>query len=292
MDFRNVPNTSNYSTQEPVDMNGGIRSTNLSPNAYVAATLNSDDDDKPKHSYKWLLIILIAFFAVLTVGGISFFFYQNSQQAAASITEEYETIVIVPSGATSTIMPTPTYLLPSLEVTPSPDPNKSPTPTPTIIMYTSTPAPTNSRQYAWEISFDKTTYTSRDVNGATNPRFTGTLKSPFAKNATICLADDQIFFTKKQSSSTIERLCDELTPTPSSRTLKCYQYNPDTGLSVSARLYPVNNCASSQTPESGTYVMAVRVYHSCTFSDFKSTATATECPQSREVFSYDLTYTH
>lgn len=290
MDYKNVPNTTVY-PPEPVDLNGGISSGTISPNAYVAATLQQGDDD-PHKSHRGIIIGIIVLIGLMSFGGVGFFFYQNSQRAAASTNESnISTVVVEVSG--SPIQPTPTYLLPSVAPSPTIDINASPTVPPPLIQVTETlPTPTPQR-LAWEIVFEKLYYTSADVTNSIRPSFTGTLKSPFSRGVTICLAQDKIFFTRKKNAKTIERLCDDATPTPSNRTLNCYKYDPDTGIPVTASLYPSSNCSNpTSVPESTTYVMAATVYYNCSISGNQtSNVPESACRDQRDVFSYDLTYT-
>lgn len=295
MDYKNVPNPTSYSS-EPIDVNGGISSGPISPNAYVAATLNSDE---PKHkSSKGIIIAVIVVFALLTIGGIGFFFYQNSQQAAASTNDDpYQTVIVQVTPPTNkpTIEPTPTYLLPSVALSPTPDPSG---PTPTFVpVVQGSPDPTSGptpRRMGWEIYFPEMFYTSATASNPSKPRFVGTLKSPFSRDSTICYAQDQVFFTKKKDSTTIQRLCDRLDPTPETRTLTCTKYNPDKGVSLTGYLYPVSNCGNATaTIESGVYVMAATIYSSCTLpGGSMSSVPESACKDKREVFSYDLTYTN
>jgi hypothetical protein len=294
MDYKNVPNTTAYPT-EPMDLKGGISSGTISPNAYVAAILNSDDA-APK-SHKGIIIGVIIVFALLTFGGIGFFFYQNSQQAAASTNDDpYQTVIVQVTSPVNkpTIEPTPTYLLPSVALTPTPDP-LGPTPTFVPVVQGSpdpTPQPT-SRALSWEISFPEVYYTAADVSIQSKPKFTGTLKSPFSKGATLCYAEDTVFFTKKKDSSTIQRLCDRISPTPSARILTCVKYNQDTGVKLEGFLYPVSNCGSpTSSIEPGAYVMAATVYSNCILpGSSMSGVPETACADKREVFSNDLNYT-
>ncbi len=299
MDFLNVPNTTNYPTEsEPVDGSGGISTTAINPNTFVAATMQEDDPKKNKYS-KWILIGVIGLFAVISLGATAFFFFSNSRQASAN-ENSYEEIIVVATPMATTIpntpIPTPTYLLPSIAPSPTLGPNETPVPTvPTpFVWFTEVPSPSPlPRRYSWEISFEKQSYTSVEVANRSRPVFKGTMRTPLAKNAVICFADDQTFFAYKKDASTLSRLCDEFTPTPSQRTLDCYKYNPDTGIEVQATLHPYSSCNSSSQPvQSGTYVMAVRAYYNCKLpGGSMSSVSPTDCSDSREVFSYDLIYT-
>ena len=298
MDFLNVPNTSSYSS-EPLDPNGGISSVSINPNAYVGATLNKDDEH-PKHPHKWLIISVISILGILSIGATAFFFYENSQQAAAS-TSEVQPVDQALADQTNgslrpSIEPTPTYLLPSIVLSPTLAPNVTiqPTDMKPFIKISDEPSPTPTpRKFSWEIGFDKASYTSADINNPQKPSFTGTLKSPFVKDVLICLTDDQVFFTKKKDAKTITRLCDQYTPTSSTRTLKCFKYDPEKGIPVSASLFPATNCSmQNAVPDSGTYIMAATVYYSCNLPGSTMTnVPMSSCSEHRDVFSYDLVYT-
>ncbi len=295
MDFLNVPNTTNYPTEsEPVDGTGGISSTAINPNAFVAATLQEEEPKKASSS-KLILIGVISLFAVLSLGGSAYFLFSNSRQASAD-ENTYEEVIIVATTVPQTPIPTPTHLLPTIAASPTPGLGETIMPTmPTpFVWFTEVPTPSpNPRRYSWEISFQKPSYTSAEVSNPSRPEFTGTMRTPLSNNAIICFTEDQSFFAFKKDTSTLSRLCDEFTPTPSQRTLTCYKYNPDTGIDVKATLYPYSSCNTASPPiQSGTYVMAVRAYYNCKLSGGNmSGIPATACSDSRDVFSYDLIYT-
>lgn len=298
MDFKNVPNTSSYPVVEPTDPAGGISSGSIDPNAFTGATLQ-DSDEKPKSNTKLIYAGILILFALMTAGSIAFFFYLNSQNAAASEREnKYQPVAAVQPTArpTITIAPTPTLLL--LSITPSP----LPTAIPVTIFATPTPQKgsqtdaqnqqqTTGTRARWEIAFEKTSYSRTDTNGVINPSFTGTLHTPLVRGKTVCTASHQTFFTEKRDEKTIARLCDDAIPTPVAYSLTCSSYDPDAGIQVSAQLYPKKNCSSgAEPPESGTYVMAVKVYYDCNVSAGATIAAPSDCTSSRDVFSYDLYY--
>ncbi|MCX7996565.1 MAG: hypothetical protein N2691_02275 [Patescibacteria group bacterium] len=307
MDFDVTPETNTYPSYPRMtgssDLSGGMNSGSLDPTVYAGAETGTDGEKKKGPNL--FLFGAIAVIALTTIITIGFFMYLNSQGAHADTNEQDitlgEELAESRPRIRATQGPSPTLVLPTIPRSPTPTPiGVTNIPTPTIhrsdlnnalIAMSGTPVQARNK---WEIIFTKGTYSSRDFSGSAVKKVTGTLFTPIAKGKMVCIAADQTFFNRKVSETTIARLCDENTPTPVTRRLNCTPYNPATGIQVSAELFPGDSCddPNATVAVGETYVMAVRVWYNCKGNQQASTVPESWCEDSREVFSYDLTYTN
>lgn len=297
MDFKNVPNTTSYPIAPPAadEFGGGISSGAMNPQAYAGATLNTDTP-APKKSNAGVYVGIFAAFAVMTASSIGFFMYLNGGQSARASSNENQYAALlsqtpVPQSQTGT-SPIPTIDLGSFAVTLTPTPAPKITIFPTlpnnVATYTPTPAVTITpiRGNKWAISYNKMTYTPKDVS---NNSGVGTLYTPIEYGKTFCTDQSNTFFTWKKDASTIERLCDRLTPTSVVPQLVCNKSSPS-GTAISAKLLPTTDCygSKSSTPPYGTYVMYTKVYYDC--DEKQPVQSATTCKSTKEIFSDDFNF--
>jgi hypothetical protein len=299
MDFKNIPNTSSYPIAQPSpdQFGGGVSSGAMDPQAYAGATLNTDTGDPPKKSNVGVYMGIFAAFAVMTASSIGFFMYlsNNGQSTRASSNDNQYSALLsqtpVPAKPTN---PAPTIDLGTFAVTLTPSPAPVITVFPTlpnnVATYTPTPAVTITpiRGNKWAISFSKMTYTPKDLPGVA-PSAVGTLYTPIEYGKLFCTDTSNTFFTWKKNNSTIERLCDRLTPTTTEPQLICNNSTPS-GVSISAKLLPTTNCANSGStaPPTGTYVMYTKIYYDCSTSS--PTQSKDTCKSVKEIFSDDFNF--
>lgn len=298
MDFKNVPNTTSYPIAPPSadEFGGGVSSGAMDPQAYAGATLNTDEPVKKK-SNAGVYLGIFAAFAVMTASSIGFFMYLSGsgQSARASSNDNKYAALLSQApqqGTKGTPAPLPTEDLSKFAVTLTPSPAPIVTIFPTLAnrLATQTPTPavtiTPIRGNKWAISFTKMTYTKAELQG-TSPTATGTLYTPVEYGKIFCTDASNTFFTWKKDATTIERLCDKLTPTASQPQLLCSTSSPS-GVAISAKLYQSTDCANPVPPPTGTYIMYTKVYYDCDNS--VPTQTASTCKSRKDVFSDDFNF--
>ena len=298
MDFKNVPNTTAYPIAPPSadDFGGGVSSGAMDPQAYAGATINTDAPP-PKKNNVGVYVGIFAAFAVMTASSIGFFMYLSSsgQSAQASSNDNKYAALLSQTpepNKKGTPIPVPTVDLDSYAVTLTPSPAPIITVFPTlpnnVATYTPTPAVTITpiRGNKWAISFSKMTYTKKELPGSA-PSAVGTLYTPIEYGKIFCTDTSNTFFTWKKDASTIERLCDRLTPTKSMPDLTCNK-SSSSGISISAKLLPTTDCANNQVPPTGTYVMYTKVYYDC--EENAAIQSAQTCKSVKEIFSDDFNF--
>lgn len=295
MDFKNVPNTTSYPIAPPAvdDFGGGISSGAMNPQAYAGATLNTDSP-APKKSNAGVYVGIFAAFAVMTASSIGFFMYLNGGESARASSNDNQYAALlsqtpVPQNGAS---PIPTIDLGSFAVTLTPSPAPKITVFPTLPNNVATPSPTPAvtitpiRGNKWAVSYSKMTYTPKDITSSTG---IGTLYTPVEYGKTFCTDQSNTFFTWKKDASTIERLCDRLTPTTVMPQLVCNKSTP-AGIAISAKLLPTTDCYNAQntSPPYGTYVMYTKVYYDC--DETQTIQSPSTCKSTKEIFSDDFNY--